>query len=97
MEKTRREIECLVRLNDLQDSYSMILEFLISEALISSAEVKAMRASSEIAKKLQLHLAQASAEGKLQLLSYEWTILPVERVRILIVTNRASKEFSFNF
>ena len=96
MGKASREIECLMRLDELTPSYDGILEFLQSEDLLSREESKAIRSSSEIAKRLHTLLAVLSKTNKLQLLEYEWIMLPVERIKVMIVTNRASKEFSWD-
>lgn len=97
MNKTRREIECIARLQVLGGNVDNILEFLLSENLINRDEVRVTRASPEIAKDIQLMLARLSESSKFQLLEYEWTILPVERIKIHIVTDRTSQEFTYNF
>lgn len=97
MNKTRREIECIARLQALGGNVDNILDFLLSESLINKDEVKVLRASPEVAKSVQLMLARLSADKKFQLLEFEWAILPVERIKIHIVTDRASQEFTYNF
>jgi len=97
MNKTRRQIDCLQRLEELTTSREEIFAFLFADNLITKEEVKSIKSSSDQAKALQAFLAHISRENKIQLLEYEWHILPVERVKILIVTNRNSKEFSYNF
>ena len=97
MGKASREIECLMKLDELTPSYDGILEFLHSEDLISREEGKAIRSSSDVAKKLHEKLAVLSKMKKLQLLEYSWEILPVERIKIVVVTDRMSREFSFNY
>lgn len=97
MSKASKEIECLMRLDGLTPSYDGILEFLHSEDLISRGEGKAIRSSSEVAKKLHEKLTTLSKTKKLQLLEFEWTMLPIERIKVMIVTDRMSKEFSFNY
>jgi hypothetical protein len=96
MNKTRKEIECLAKLQKLGGNVDNILDFLLSESLVKSDEVKKIRSSPEINKDIQLLLANLSATGKFQLLEYEWVILPVERIKISIVTDRASHEFTYN-
>jgi hypothetical protein len=97
MNKTRREIECIAKLQSLGGNVDNIIEFLLSEALINKDEVKELRRSPDLAKALQLILARLSKEEKLQLLEYTWNVLPVEQIRIYIVTNRSSQEFSYSF
>jgi hypothetical protein len=97
MEKIRREVECLNRLQVLNNSYDDILAFLFSENLVTREDIRVIRSSPDIGKLLQLTMAKLSKESKLQLLEYTWEILPVERIKILIVTDRNNREFSYNF
>ena len=97
MNKTRREIECIARLQQLGGSCDDILEFLIGENLVLKEEARVLRLNPEVAKAMQLMLSNLQRSGKLQLLEYEWTILPVERIKIHIITDRANREFVFNF
>ena len=96
MGKASKEIECLARLDELTPSYDGILEFLQSENLLSREESKAIRSSAEISKKIYILLLNLSKTNKFQLLEYEWILLPVERIKLTIVTDRSNKEFSFN-
>ncbi|CAM6003858.1 unnamed protein product [Sphagnum balticum] len=96
MSKASREIECLMRLDELVASYDAILEFMQSEDLVSREESRAIRSSSEIAKMIFTRLASLRNTGKVQLLEYSWEMLPIERIKLTIVTDRNSKEFSYN-
>ena|ERR1035437_2473534 len=97
MSRSSKEIECLMKLDELTPSFDGILEFLYSENLLSREESKAIRSASGVAKLIHTKLAVLSKTNKLQLLEYEWVILPVERVKVMIVTDRVSREFSFNY
>lgn len=97
MNKTRREIECLTRLQALGGSVDNILDFLMGEELVGKDEVCKVRLSPEACKDIQLMLARLQNDKKFQLLEYEWAILPVERIKITIVTDRTSQEFSYGF
>jgi len=96
MSKASKEIECLSKLDELTPAYDAILDFLQSEDLISREEAKGIRSSSEIPKGIHTKLATLSKTKKLQLLEYEWTMLPIERIKITIITDRNNKEFSYN-
>ena len=96
MSKANKEIQCLIRLDELTPSYDSILEFLQDEDLISREESKGIRSSSEIPKRIHTQLAVLSKTNKLQLLEYEWVVLPIERIKIVIITDRNNKEFSYN-
>lgn len=97
MNKTRKEIDCIARYQALTSSMEEVLSFLFGENLITKEEIAAIHRAPDQAKNLQAHLAAISAANKVQLLEYHWDFLPVERIKILIVTDRNSKEFSYNF
>jgi hypothetical protein len=73
--------------------YEELLAFLVQEYLLSKEELKAIKNSPDQGKLLQAKLALLSEERKIQLLEFEWSILPVERIKINIVTDRGFKEF----
>jgi hypothetical protein len=82
-------------MQELSPIYEELFAFLLQEYLISKEELKAMKSSpSTEARLLQVKLATLSEERKIQLLEFEWTILPTERIRIFIVTDRGFKEFT---
>lgn len=94
MRNSKRETECLKRLQELSPVYEELIQFLLQEYLISKEELKVIKNSPDQGKLLQARLALLSEERKLQLLEFEWTILPTERIRINVVTDRGFKEFS---
>jgi len=93
MRNTKREVECLKRLQQLSPVYEELVAFLVQEYLLNKEELKILKESSEQGKLLQAKLASLSEERKLQLLEYEWTLLPTERIKVNIVTDRGHKEF----
>jgi hypothetical protein len=86
----------LARLDELIASNDSIMEFLMAEELITKEERKAIKSSADQAKALQGFLSAMKGK-KLQLIEYEWILLPEERLKLLLITDRNSKEFSFNF
>ena len=92
----RHEIECLDRLNEMGTSIDEILQFLIDEKIASREQIKTLKHASDHARQVQQLLASLKKEDKLQLIEYEWQILPVERIRLLLVTDREKKEFSYD-
>jgi len=96
MNKTNSEIRCLARLDELVSSNETIVEFLVNEGLMQKDERKAMMAGSDVPKALQLFLAKMKG-NQLQLLEYEWVLLPEERLKVTIISDRNSKEFSYNY
>lgn len=95
MNKKETEIRCLARLDELSATNGLIMDFLVAEDLMLREQRKAILASSDVAKALQAHIA-AFKGNKLQLLEYEWTLLPEERIKITLITDRNSKEFTWN-
>lgn len=93
MRNRKREVECLKRLQQLSPVYQELIAFFVQEKLISSEELKVLKETPEQERMLQAKLAALSAEDKIQLLEYEWTILPVERIKLNIVTTSGHKEF----
>lgn len=96
MSRSKREIECLLRLQETTSQLEEILLFLKNEDLISDNEVRTVRQSSDHPKDVQSLLKRLKTDGKFQLLEYQWEILPVERIKILIITDRTQKEFCYN-
>lgn len=96
MNKTRREIECLYRLNELTGQLSDIVLFLKSEGLINDTEVRAVKQSSDYVKEVHTLVKDLHVKGKFQLLEYTWNILPVENISIYIVTDKDQREFIYN-
>lgn len=90
----KREIECLKRLEELSSAYEALLQFLSQERLIEALELKEMRASPETAKLLQQKLSLLAKGGQLQLLTYEWALLPTELIKLTLVTQNNIKEIT---
>ena len=94
--KTRREQECLVQLQYKTLGLDDILAFLKEEKLIDDVQIKTIRSSAEYPKEIQKVLWNLKQSEKIQLLEYFWQVLPVEQIKILIITNRAQKEFTYD-
>lgn len=90
---TKREIQCLKRLQELSPMFEELCQFLLQEYLLTKDELRVIRESPEKERMLQTMLASLQENRKLQLLEYEWTILPVERIRITIITDTGHREF----
>ncbi len=74
--------------------YEELISFFLQEHLLSKEELKVIKTSPEQGRLLQAKLAALSDDRQLQLLEYEWTLLPTERIKVSIVTDRGFKEFS---
>lgn len=95
MTRKSRQIECLERLNVLAVSLDDILQYLVDEKIITKDSIKTIKSSSDHPKQVQQLLAELKSTDKIQLLEYEWQVLPVERIKLLIVTDRNTKEFAY--
>lgn len=96
MSKISKEIQCLQRLQDLTGQLEDILQFLKLENLVNDNQLKSIHLSADHAKEVQEVLRGLHNDGKFQMLVYTWTILPVENISIMIITDRNQKEFIFN-
>lgn len=93
--KTKREIECLSRLQELTSQMEDILIYLKLEGLVDDNQMKSIKLTPDRPKEVQAILKDLQANGKLQMLTYEWSVLPVENITITIITDRNQKEFIF--
>jgi hypothetical protein len=73
------------------------MDFLIKEDLMTREEARAIRSTAEVPKMLHTRLVALSKAKKLQLLEFEWIVLPLERIKIMVVTDRVQREFSFGY
>lgn len=96
MSKVKREIECLNRLQEMTGQLEDILSFLKQESLVDDNQIKSVKLSADHAKEIRGILQDLKMRQKLQLLQYEWSVLPVETICITVITDRNQKEFSFN-
>lgn len=96
MSKVKREIECLNRLQEMTGQLEDILSFLKQESLVDDNQIKSVKLSADHAKEIRGILQDLKVRQKLQLLQYEWNVLPVEIICITVITDRNQKEFSFN-
>jgi hypothetical protein len=96
MRKLARELECLTQLQSKTMGLEDILAYLKEENLIDDVQIKATRSGSDLPKEMQKLLFKLKKENKIQLLEYQWDLLPVERISILIVTDRSQREFRYD-
>jgi hypothetical protein len=93
----KRKIEFLARLFDLLKCRNQLLEFLKDEKLITDDIMQTLLAEhySAHASKIATLLSELQKADKLQLVDYEWTILPFEKLKLTLLTNRVQKEFEY--
>ena len=96
MKKVNKQIECVLRFMKKSESfYHDITEFLIDERLMKKEELIDVDRPVERARFLVNKLQTLLKTEAVMLVDWEWTILPVERLKILIVTDTQQKEFAF--
>ena len=92
-----KQIEFLNRLFKLLQCRQDILEFLVEEKVLPQVAVQDILHQQHTTHAAQIAtlLDNAVKEDQLQLVDYEWTILPVERLCLTIVSNNTKKEFKY--
>ena len=93
---TSNQILCLQRLQDTTGQLEDILLFLKQENLVDDNQIKSVKLGADHAKEIQQILRDLQLKSRLQLLVYEWNVLPVENICISIITERNQANFSFN-
>jgi sulfur carrier protein ThiS len=93
----RKQIEMMNRLFDTLKCRNEILQFLKDEKLINDDTMQAILHDhhTQHATKIAGLLAELQQAEKLQLVDYEWRILPKELVKLTIVSKNAKKDFTY--
>jgi hypothetical protein len=91
-----RHVECLARLFQITQLDAELIDFLQAESLASPSVISDIRKSSDKPKDIVKLLDTLKRDGKFQLIDWEWQILPFERIRLYIVTDRVEREFLYN-
>ena len=94
--KRKRESDCLTRLQELTGQLEDILQFLKQEGLVDDNQMRSVKSSADHPKEVQAILKDLQVRQKFQMLTYEWSVLPVENISIMILTDRDSREFIFH-
>jgi hypothetical protein len=92
----QKETDCFSRFEALHGSLDEFVDFLIEENLMSQDNIGDFRRASNRPKFLHSLLLKHKQEDKIMLLDFEWVLLPIERIKITIVTERTSKSFTYN-
>ncbi len=91
-----RQIECLTRLLALNGSLEDIVDYLIEENIMDASELPFFRREVDKPKQIWKLINDAKQKQKVLLFDFEWQLLPVERIKITVVSDRNSRVFSFN-
>lgn len=92
-----KEIDCMARLFKLADCYTELVEFMIQEKILGKSDLTSLKLDSNKPRFLLDILKKAVKDDKLLLLDFNWIILPVERIRIHLVTERSTKELAYKY
>jgi hypothetical protein len=96
MSTVGNQIKCLERYKDVMVVFDDIFAFLLEEGVITKDDAKGVQREAYQPKAMYTLLTRLSQQNLIQMLEYEWNILPIERIKILIVTNRNQREFTYN-
>lgn len=88
-----RKLKALEIINNKSVHALDMAESLLRDRVITSAQMEEIKTSNSRSESLLRALESASKEGRVQLLDYEWQILPTQRVVLTIVTDSGIKEF----
>lgn len=89
------KIDCLERMFKLAQNMGDLVNFLYDEKLITKSDVENVGKEPDKARTVYEILQRLKEEDKLLLLDYEWTILPIERIKVSIVTEAVAREFTY--
>lgn len=94
----RKKIECLNRLFDLIKCRTDILQFLKEEKIISDDLMQSIlhEHHTQHAPRIATLLDELASKDQLQLVDYEWAILPKEVVKLTLVSKSNKKDFSYS-
>jgi len=93
MKKINKELECLIRYIELS-SLEDVLSKLINLEIISTHDANGIALSSSPQKEIHRAISIAKDKGTIQLLEYEWQLLPKEIIKITIVTDKSNADLS---
>lgn len=94
----KRKIEFLDRLFKVLQCRVEILQFLKDEKLITDDVMQNLLHDQhqQHSTKIAMMLEELAQSDKLQLVDYQWTILPNELLKLTIVSAEAKKEFTYS-
>jgi hypothetical protein len=95
MSTLNNKIECIKRLMKL-DHHHELMQWMIESKLVTSDSLRANSKSEQhMSELIYSTLKKASDNETIILLDYEWTILPKEYIKIIIVTEKESTSFTY--
>jgi len=94
----RKKIDCMNRLFETLNCRVEILQYLREEKLMTDDAVQHLLHENHLqhAQKIVSILGELQQTDKLQLVDYEWTVLPKEIIRLTLVSRNNKKEFAYS-
>lgn len=89
-----KKIECIKRLIE-KDRFYEFTEWLIEHKMISKDDIVGLTRNQERAEFIYTTLKKAERDEKLILLDFEWTLLPLETIKITCITEITQREFTY--
>ena len=90
-----KKIECIKRLFKKNQAYHEICNWLLERDYVTELEVNSYSRNQERAEFLHGILEKALTDKKFMLLDYEWQVLPIEQIKIYIVTEKEEVSFTY--
>lgn len=91
-----KKIDCIKQLLWKNYCFNDIMVFLEDEHILTKAESLNHSKATDKPKELVLILERVAQHPSVQLVDYEWQILPVERIVITILTDKVIKKFEYH-
>ena len=91
----QRKVRCLDRLMKLSNCFSEFAAVLVEDKVLTQQEILTVY-DAKFGQYYYELLERAVKAEKLDVLDYEWQVLPFERIRLTIVTPRRHKEFIYS-
>lgn len=89
-----KELQCMSKMIH-EGFYEDFKEYIIENKLAPKQDLEALIRDTEKARFICATLEQSCLDDKLQLIDYEWTLLPRETIKITCVSNIEKREFTY--
>jgi hypothetical protein len=96
MTRKQNEVACIQRLISVGMMVEEWMDFLLENKLIETEDIPTFRLEKDKALYIHEIITKAKKDERVLLFDFEWNILPVERIRVTVVTSRNNKEFVYN-
>lgn len=92
----QKEVECIQRLIDVALMVEEWMDFLLENKLMDISGIPTFQLEKNKALYIYNIISEGKKSEKVLLFDLEWAILPIERIKVTIVTTRNTKEFVYN-